>query len=353
MRELVGRAAQPSPVVGPTIVRQQVAEADEEPLLRVENVRKQFRLGSGLSASRHTVAAVDGVSLDVRAGETLGVVGESGCGKSTLARVLLQLEPATSGRITFNGTELTGLSPRQLRPHRQQMQMVFQDSHASLDPRLTVGQIVAEPLRNFGVRDAAERRRRVLEVLDVCGLSANYAERYAHELSGGQRQRVGIARALVLRPRLVVADEPISALDVSIQAQILNLLQDLQAEFQLTYIFISHDLSVVRHIADRVAVMYLGKIVELTDVDQLYTSPQHPYTKALLAAIPRLHDEDGVASEDSTMSTEIPSPLAPPSGCRFHPRCPIAQLPLCGETDPELRPRLTSTLVACHRVGTS
>jgi peptide/nickel transport system ATP-binding protein len=322
-----------------------------EPLMRLAGVSKHFRLGSGITSSRNTVAAVDNVTFDVYPGETLGIVGESGCGKSTLARVLMQLEPATAGRVWFGGTELTGLPARQVRQYRREMQMVFQDSHASLDPRLTVAEIVGEPLRNFGVRDRRERRRRVVEVLDVCGLPASYADRYPHEFSGGQRQRVGIARALVLRPRLVVADEPISALDVSIQAQIVNLLQDLQAEFKLTYVFISHDLSVIRHIADRVAVMYLGKIVELSDAAQLYANPQHPYTRALLAAIPRLQDGSPAPADVSTVDAEIPSPLAPPTGCRFHPRCPIARLPLCAETEPELAARRTSTHVACHLVG--
>jgi len=317
----------------------------KQPLLRVENVVKHFRVGVAAS-----VKAVDGVSFDVFPGETVGLVGESGCGKSTLGRVITQLLPASSGHVYFGGTDLTALRGEAMRAQRQDLQMIFQDPFASLDPRMTVGDIIAEPLENFGiVRGVRQKDKRVQELLRVVGLNPYFNNRYPHEFSGGQRQRIGIARALALQPKLIVCDEPISALDVSIQAQIINLLEDLQREFDLTYIFIAHDLSVVRHISDRVMVMYLGKIAEIAPSDALYLGQQHPYTKALLSAIPvpdpRIESQRRLVD----LQGEIPSPLAPPSGCRFHTRCPIARVPgVCSETEPPLEEKSPGRFAACH-----
>jgi oligopeptide transport system ATP-binding protein len=263
----------------------------------------------------------------------------------------VQLQPATSGHILFKGTDLVRLRGEKLRRMRQEMQMIFQDPYASLNPRMTVGEIVGEPLRNFGVARGKERERRVGEVMRVCGLNPNFLNRYPHEFSGGQRQRIGIARALVLNPTFIVADEPISALDVSIQAQIVNLLEDLQDQFKLTYLFIAHDLSVVRHLSDRVAVMYLGKVVEVADSKAIYQQPLHPYTKALLSSIP-IPDPDLEAERTPILlQGEIPSPVNPPSGCRFHTRCPIAQFPICSEEDPPLEAKADGHLAACHFAG--
>jgi peptide/nickel transport system ATP-binding protein len=327
------------------------AEPDRVPLLEVRDVSKVFTLGAGLSSGKRTLRAVDGVSFDVHPGETLGLVGESGCGKSTLGRVLLNLEPPTSGTIRFDGDDLTALSGRAMRERRRDLQMVFQDSHASLNPRRTVEQIIAEPLRNLGNTSSKDLRKAVLQVMDVCGLPSRFLNRHPHEFSGGQRQRIGIARALVLKPKLIIADEPISALDVSIQAQIVNLLQDLQREFRLTYVFISHDLSVVRHIANRVAVMYLGQIVELGTADDIYERPQHPYTKLLLSSIPRIDSRAG-GPAPIVASGELPSPLAPPSGCRFRTRCPLAVPGLCDVVVPSTRGAVESgSEVACHLIG--
>ena len=313
-------------------------------LVRVENVVKHFPAGLGT-----TVKAVDGVSFEVREGETLGLVGESGCGKSTLARLVTQLLPVTSGSIYIDDVEVTKLRGEKLRQHRRQMQMIFQDPFASLDPRMTVGDIIAEPLDNFGVMRGRKRNVRVQELLRIVGLNPNFNNRYPHEFSGGQRQRIGIARALALNPRLVVCDEAISALDVSIQAQIVNLLEDLQREFKLTYLFIAHDLSVVRHISDRVMVMYLGKIVEVADSTETYTNPKHPYTKALLSAIPVPDPRIQRGRRLVELTGEIPSPIHPPSGCRFHTRCPIARVPTpCAETEPPLEAKLRDHLAACH-----
>jgi len=315
-----------------------------KPLMRVENVLKHFPAGLGQS-----VKAVDGVNFEIREGETLGLVGESGCGKSTLARLVTQLLPVTSGKIFYGDVELTKLRGEKLRQQRREMQMIFQDPFASLDPRMTVGDIIAEPLDNFGVMRGRARNQRVQELLRIVGLNPNFNNRYPHEFSGGQRQRIGIARALALKPRLVVCDEAISALDVSIQAQIVNLLEDLQREFKLTYLFIAHDLSVVRHISDRVMVMYLGKIVEIADSAQTYTNPKHPYTKALLSAIPVPDPKIQRHRRLVELMGEIPSPLHPPSGCRFHTRCPIARLPTpCAETEPPLEEKLREHLAACH-----
>jgi oligopeptide transport system ATP-binding protein len=322
----------------------------EMALVRIEDVTKHFPIGAGLFGGQ-VVKAVDGVSFEVRAGETLGLVGESGCGKSTLGRVIVQLQPATSGHILFKGTDLVRLGGEKLRRMRQEMQMIFQDPYASLNPRMTVGEIVGEPLRNFGVARGKERERRVGEVMRVCGLNPNFLNRYPHEFSGGQRQRIGIARALVLNPTFIVADEPISALDVSIQAQIVNLLEDLQDQFKLTYLFIAHDLSVVRHLSDRVAVMYLGKVVEVAESKSIYQQPLHPYTKALLSSIP-IPDPDLEAERTPILlQGEIPSPVNPPSGCRFHTRCPIAQFPICSEEDPPLEAKADGHLAACHFAG--
>jgi len=328
------------------LARQQEApvRAGATTLLRAENVVKHFPAGLGT-----TVHAVDGVSFEIREGETLGLVGESGCGKSTLARLVTQLIPVTSGRIFFGDVELTRLRGEKLRQHRRQLQMIFQDPFASLDPRMTVGDIIAEPLDNFRVMRGRKRSERVQELLKIVGLNPNFNNRYPHEFSGGQRQRIGIARALALNPRLVVCDEAISALDVSIQAQIVNLLEDLQREFKLTYLFIAHDLSVVRHISDRVMVMYLGKIVEIADSTATYSSPKHPYTKALLSAIPVPDPKIQRGRRLVELTGEIPSPIKPPSGCRFHTRCPIARLPTpCAEVEPPLEEKGRDHLAACH-----
>jgi oligopeptide transport system ATP-binding protein len=310
----------------------------------VEQVVKHFPAGLGTS-----VKAVDGVSFEIREGETLGLVGESGCGKSTLARLVTQLIPVTSGRVFLGDVELTRLRGEKLRQQRRQLQMIFQDPFASLDPRMTVGDIIAEPLDNFRVMRGRKRSDRVQELLRIVGLNPNFNNRYPHEFSGGQRQRIGIARALALNPKLVVCDEAISALDVSIQAQIVNLLEDLQQKFKLTYLFIAHDLSVVRHISDRVMVMYLGKIVEIADSVGTYSDPKHPYTKALLSAIPVPDPKIQRGRRLVELSGEIPSPIHPPSGCRFHTRCPIARVPTpCAETEPPLEEKVRDHLAACH-----
>jgi oligopeptide transport system ATP-binding protein len=314
------------------------------PLVRVEDVVKHFPAGFGT-----TVKAVDGVSFEIRQGETLGLVGESGCGKSTLGRLVAQLLPVTSGKVFFEDVELTRLRGERLRQQRRQMQIIFQDPFASLDPRMTVGDIIAEPLVNFRVMRGRKLNARVQELLRIVGLNPYFNNRYPHEFSGGQRQRIGIARALALNPKLIVCDEAISALDVSIQAQIVNLLEDLQREFRLTYLFIAHDLSVVRHISDRVMVMYLGKIVEVADSVQTYSSPKHPYTKALLSAIPVPDPKIQRGRRLVELSGEIPSPIKPPSGCRFHTRCPIARLPTpCAEVEPPLEEKGRDHLAACH-----
>ena len=316
----------------------------EEPLLRVVDVVKHFPAGVGAS-----VKAVDGVSFDVQRGETVGLVGESGCGKSTLGRLVTQLIPVTSGKVIFDGVDITRLGGERLRQQRKQLQIIFQDPYASLDPRMTIGDVIAEPLVNFGMLHGKEKDVRVQELLRVVGLNPYFNNRYPHEFSGGQRQRIGIARALALNPRLIVCDEPVSALDVSIQAQIINLLEDLQKEFHLTYIFIAHDLSVVRHISDRVMVMYLGKVVEVSPSEQLYLSQEHPYTKALLSAIPVPDPRVESQRRLVELSGEIPSALHPPSGCRFHTRCPIAQVPgICADEEPPLEEKAPGHLAACH-----
>ncbi len=319
-----------------------------EPLLQVRDVRTHFPVRGGvLGRVRGHVKAVDGVSFDVRRGETLGLVGESGCGKSTLGRTLLRLLEPTSGSIRFEGRELTGLSQRELRPLRRRMQLVFQDPYASLNPRLTVRDILGEPFAIHGLERGREREEKVAGLVELMGLRRDALERYPHEFSGGQRQRIGIARAIALRPDLIVADEPISALDVSIQAQIVNLLVDLQRELGLTYVFIAHDLKIVEYVSTRVAVMYLGRIVELADAVDLYRAPRHPYTQALLSAVPVPDPERPRAR--ILLHGDVPSPLAPPPGCAFHPRCPHA-MERCRRETPPLYPLGNGHTAACFLV---
>ena len=322
-----------------------------EVLLRATDVVKHFPIGSGLwrrGPDRPVVHAVDGVSLEVRRGETLGVVGESGCGKSTLGRCLVRLTELTSGRVELGGQDITHLSRRALRPVRRDVQLVFQDPYASLNPRRRVGDVVAEPMLLAGTATPAEVRTRVGELFDRVGLSPAHVDRYPHEFSGGQRQRVGIARALAVAPALIVADEPVSALDVSIQAQVLNLFADLQDDLGLTYVFIAHDLGVVRHVSDRIAVMYLGEVVEVADADPLYDAPAHPYTEALLSAAPEIDDGTTPAQRERIVLTgDVPNPVDKPSGCPFHPRCPHVQ-DRCRVERPQLQAVAPGRLAACH-----
>ncbi len=313
---------------------------EREILMQAKGVVKEFKTGGGI------VHAVSGVDLDIYTGETLALVGESGCGKSTLGKVLMRLIPSTSGEILFDGENLSDMSKAQLRVARKKMQLIFQDPYASLDPRMNVGKIISEPLRAYKVyknKDEEEARVRVL--MDRVGIRPEFYNRYPHQFSGGQRQRVGIARALALNPKLIVCDEPVSALDVSIQAQILNLLHDLQEEFGLTYLFISHDLGVVRYISSRVCVMFLGRICEIRDTEALYSSPLHPYTRFLLESTPQPNPERRKEDKE-LLSGEIPSPINPPGGCRFHPRCPYAQ-EICRQKQPELK-LCDSGMCACH-----
>jgi oligopeptide transport system ATP-binding protein len=320
-----------------------------EVLLRVENLVKHFPVGGGMfKPPSGMVRAIDGVSFTLNRGETLGLVGESGCGKTTTGRCILQLERPTSGRILFEGIDLATLSEAELRKVRRRVQVIFQDPYSSLNPRMTIGQILEEPLKVHRIiRDRAGRERRVQELLEQVGLLAQHERRYPHQLSGGQRQRVGIARALAMEPSLIICDEPVSALDVSIQAQIINLLEDLQQRLGLTYLFIAHDLSVVRHISDRVAVMYLGKIVEIADRAALYEEPLHPYTRALLSAVPIPDPAVEATRERTVLRGEVPSPLNPPPGCVFHPRCPVA-VGRCSADVPALRELRGSHSGACH-----
>jgi oligopeptide/dipeptide ABC transporter ATP-binding protein len=322
--------------------------ADE--LLIVDDVKKHFPVTRGIIFQKEiaSVKAVDGVSFEVERGETLGIVGESGCGKSTLARCIMRLLEPTAGRIVFDGREITGVSRTEMRPIRREMTMVFQDPYASLNPRKRVGFIIGEALEVHKLGSPDQIKRRVQELLEVVGLNPEHYNRFPHEFSGGQRQRIGVARALAVNPKLIVCDEPVSALDVSVQAQILNLLKDLQADFGLTYVFIAHDLNVVRHISDRVLVMYLGKIAELAARDELYANPKHPYTGALLSAVPIPNPQLGRQRQPIVLEGDVPSPLNPPSACRFHPRCPRFQEGHCDVEEPPLYPFGDGHVAACH-----
>ncbi|QEV22539.1 ABC transporter ATP-binding protein [Streptomyces alboniger] len=324
-------------------------QGSSEPLLKVDGLVKHFPIKKGLLQRQvAAVQAVDGLTFDVRPGETLGVVGESGCGKSTMGRLITRLLEPSSGRVEFEGTDITHLNTAKMRPLRRDVQMIFQDPYSSLNPRHTIGTIVGAPFKLQGVKPEGGVKKTVQEMLERVGLNPEHYNRYPHEFSGGQRQRIGIARALALRPKLVVADEPVSALDVSIQAQVVNLLDDLQDELGLTYVIIAHDLSVIRHVSDRIAVMYLGKIVELADRKDLYSTPMHPYTKALLSAVPVPDPKRrGTKSERILLRGDVPSPIDPPSGCRFHTRCWKATA-VCTTKEPPLIPLASGHQVACH-----
>ena len=318
-------------------------------LVELIDLKMYFPIKSGIVLDRHVgdIKAVDGVSLEIKRGETLGLVGESGCGKSTLARSILQLLEPTSGSVRFEGREITGLANKASRALRPQMQMIFQDPYASLNPRKRVGDIIGDPLRLHGLASGRDLKRQVHELLERVGLGAEHYNRFPHEFSGGQRQRIGIARALALRPKLIIADEPVSALDVSIQAQIINLLDDLQDDFKLTYIFVAHDLGVIRHVSDRIAVMYLGKIVEIGPAEEVYSNPIHPYTLSLLASLPIPDPKENRAREPMVLEGDLPSPANPPAACRFHTRCPYAT-EICSEVEPQLVHHGHGHWAACH-----
>ena len=349
---------------GPRDLREPVAQTETSPapvagappagdvLVRVRGLVKHFPVQSSklLRRNREVVHAVEGIDLDVRRGETLGIVGETGCGKSTLARCIARLYDITAGEIIFDGRDISRLGPRQMRPLRREMQVVFQDPYGSLNPRRRVGSIIGDPFAIHGLVDGAERKRRVQEVMELVGLKPEHYNRFPAEFSGGQRQRIGVARALALQPKLIICDEPVSALDVSIQAQIINLLADLQHNLELTYIFIAHDLSIVRHVSDRVAVMYLGKVAELGATRDLYGAPRHPYTSALLSAVPVPDPSESAKRQRIVLVGDVPSPIHPPTGCRFHPRCPKAAA-RCVTDEPALVGRLGDAnghLAACH-----
>jgi oligopeptide transport system ATP-binding protein len=328
------------------------AALNGDTLVRVEDLRVHFPITSGIVFQKKVgaVQAVDGLTFDVRRGETLGLVGESGCGKSTTGRAILQLIRPTTGRVLYEGGDLANLKGKRLREQRKRMQMIFQDPYASLNSRMTVGDIIGEPLLVHRMGDKAGRKAKVRELLETVGINPNTLNRYPHEFSGGQRQRIGIARALAVEPNFIVCDEPISALDVSIRAQIINLLQQLQREFGLTYLFIAHDLSVVRHISDRVAVMYLGRVVELAENATLYEAPMHPYTQALLSAVPIPDPEAEERRRPVVLAGDVPSPVEPPSGCHFHTRCPAAREGLCDVEDPSLLEVRPGHWAACHLI---
>jgi oligopeptide/dipeptide ABC transporter ATP-binding protein len=341
--------AAPDAAAVPDAVAAPEPKPDRQPLVRLRGVKKYFPITQGIVFQREIgrVHAVDGVDLDVYPGETLGVVGETGCGKSTLGRLACRLLDVTEGTVEFEGRDITKLKGKELRAFRREVQMIFQDPYSSLNPRKRVGQIIGDPFQIHGIADGKERKLRVQELMEVVGLNPEHYNRFPAEFSGGQRQRIGVARALALRPKVIICDEPVSALDVSIQAQVINLLEDLQNEFNLTYIFIAHDLSVVRHVSDRVGVMYLGKVVELADAKRLYTEPKHPYTGALLSAIPVADPDTADKRERVILYGDVPSPIDPPSGCRFHPRCPKAQ-DRCVTEVPPLEPKASGDLAACH-----
>ena len=327
-----------------------MTDTAREPLLKVEHLTKEFPAESGMIAgrfSKRVVSAVKDISFEIYPGETFGLVGESGCGKSTTGRSIMRLTNPTSGHVYFEGKDIANMSRKELKEMRRNMQFIFQDPQASLNPRMTIGEIVSEPMTIHNVGTKEERIERVRELLDVVGLNPEHINRYPHEFSGGQRQRIGIARAFALRPKLIICDEPVSALDVSIQAQVLNLLKDLQDHFGTAYLFIAHDLSVVQHISDRVAVMYLGKIVEISDWKTLYTEPHHPYTQSLLSAVPVPDPDVQKTRKRIILPGDPPSPIDPPSGCRFHTRCPIAQA-VCSDEQPELKEVASGHFCACH-----
>ncbi len=323
---------------------------ESEVLISLRNLQVFFKIGGGLFKETKYVKAVDGVSLDIRKGETLGLVGESGCGKSTLGKAILRLTEPTGGQVFYNGKDLAHLSPGEMRDQRKHLQMIFQDPYASLNPRMNVGQIIGEPIRTFGLKNGGSVEARVQDLMETVGMSRRFVKRYPHEFSGGQRQRIGIARALAVDPEFIVADEPISALDVSIQAQIMNLMERLQAEKNLTYLFISHDLRAVRHLSDRVAVMYLGKIVELAGGKEIYRDPLMPYTKALISAVPVPDPEIEAKRERIILTGDVPSPINPPKGCHFHTRCPYA-IAECKQIVPQLVEIKPEHFAACIRIS--
>ena len=325
-----------------------MAEKKQEVLLEVKNLKKYFTINSGLfGGNTEYVKAVDDISFTINKGETLGLVGESGCGKSTTGRTLIRLYDVTGGEIVFDGAEIGQMTEAELKPYRKKIQMIFQDPYASLNSRMTVADIIGEPLDIHGIASGEARQERIYELLHTVGLSKDHASRYPHEFSGGQRQRIGIARALAVNPDFIICDEPISALDVSIQAQVVNMLEDLQKEYGLTYLFIAHDLSMVKHISDRIGVMYLGKMAEIADSAKLYEEPKHPYTQALLSAIPIPDPEVTRKTERIILEGDVPSPLNPPSGCRFRTRCRYA-MDRCSTEEPQLKDTGDGHMVACH-----